>query len=363
MYKTAIELLKKINDEGFEAYIVGGYPRDLYLNRESIDIDICTSATPKELKDIFGDIMLPTVNYGSVTVVLNDVRFEITTFRRDLKYENNRTPLEVEYIDDLNEDLKRRDFTINTLCMDKEGTIIDLLDGKKDIDNKIIRMVGNPKDRLIEDALRILRAIRFAVILDFKIDDELKKYIKEYGYLLKNLSYDRKKEELDKIFTSPNVAYGVSLIKELDLANHLELNNIDTLTITDYPIGIWAQLDVLDKYRFNKNDYDTIEKINELKDENILDVDILYKYGLYIASIAGDIKGIDRKIVTASYNALPIKSMVDIAIEPNHIIEILNRGTGPFVKEILVDLEYKILHGDLENNLETLEKYVLKNYK
>ena len=118
MYKTALELLKEINSHGYVSYIVGGYPRDLYLNRESLDIDICTNATPKDLKDIFGDIMLPKENYGSVTVIKNKIRFEITTFRHDIKYENNRTPLEIEYINNLEDDLRRRDFTINTLCRD-----------------------------------------------------------------------------------------------------------------------------------------------------------------------------------------------------------------------------------------------------
>lgn len=363
MYKTAIKLLKKINDKGFVSYIVGGYPRDLYLNRPSIDIDICTNATPKDLKEIFGDIMLPKVNYGSITVIVNKIRFEITTFRKEIKYENNRVPIKMKYIDNLYDDLKRRDFTINTLCMDSDGTIIDLLDSKKDIDNRIIKMVGNPKERLKEDSLRILRAIRFAVTLDFKIDDELKKYIKKYGYLLKKLSYYRKKEELDKIFSSGNIGYGIDLIKELELDRYLELSNIESLTITDYPIGIWAQLDVLDKYSFTNNEYDMIKKINELKDVNILDNNILYKYGLYIVSIVGDIRGIDKKIITASYNALPIKCRSDIDIEPLEIASILDKKPGAYLKEILIDLEYKILHNDLENNKDKLEEYILKNYK
>ena len=363
MYKTAIKLLKKINNQGFVSYIVGGYPRDLYLNRPSIDIDICTSATPKDLKEIFGDIMLPKVNYGSVTVIVNKIRFEITTFRKEIKYENNRVPVEMEYIDDLYEDLKRRDFTINTLCMDSSGTVIDLLDSKKDLDDRIIRMVGNPKIRLKEDALRILRAIRFAVTLDFKIDGELKKYIKEYGYLLKKLSYYRKKEELDRIFASGNVGYGIDLIKELELDKYLELSNIDSLTITDYPIGIWAQLDVLDKYSFTNNEHETIQKINELKNENILDNEILYKYGLYIVSIVGDIRGIDRKIITAAYNALPIKCRYDIAIEPLEIANVLDSKPGSYLKEIIIDLEYKILHNDLINDNKILKEYILKNYK
>ena len=307
--------------------------------------------------------MLPKENYGSVTVIKNKIRFEITTFRRDIKYENNRTPLEIEYINDLEQDLKRRDFTINTLCIDEDGNVIDLLDGTKDLNNKLIKMVGDPDVKLMEDALRILRAIRFAVTLNFKIDEELKMAIKKHKYLLKNLSYNRKKDELDKIFTSPNVSYGIDLIKELELDMPLELSNIDKLVVTDYSIGIWAQLDVLDKYSFTKNERNTINRINELRDKDILDKEILYKYGLYVCSIAGDIKGIDRLIITASYNALPIRSIVDIVVQPLDIMDILNKKSGSYLKTIMADLEYKILHGELLNDEDAINNYLIKNYK
>ena len=120
---------------------------------------------------IFGDIMLPSIQYGSVTVIYNKIRFEITTFRKDLKYENNRLPVKIKYIHSLIDDLKRRDFTINTLCLDENGEILDYLNAKKDLDAKVIKMVGSPKKKLKEDSLRILRAVRFATILGFALDD------------------------------------------------------------------------------------------------------------------------------------------------------------------------------------------------
>ena len=141
MNKTAIDLLKIINDNGYQAYLVGGYPRDLYMGRKSIDYDICTSATPKELKNIFNDSTVHTEQYGSVTLIYQNNRFEITTFRRDIKYLNNRKPIEIEYVDSLLEDLKRRDFTMNTMCIDQNGNLIDLMNGRGDINNKIIKTV------------------------------------------------------------------------------------------------------------------------------------------------------------------------------------------------------------------------------
>lgn len=362
MYNTAIELINKINNNGFVSYIVGGFPRDLYIKRASNDVDICTNATPKDLKQIFGNAMLPKVNYGSVTVIYKKIRFEITTFRKESKYLNNRVPAKVEYIDSLIDDLKRRDFTINTLCIDSNGTMIDMLDGVKDIEAHVIKMVGSPKIRLKEDALRILRAIRFATELNFEIDGELKKYIKKYGNLLTKLSYYRKKEELDKIFSSPNVSYGISLIKELGLDKPLELKNINNLVVCDYQIGIWAQLDVLNTYKFSNNEADMIKKINKLSSGE-LDVDSLYKYGLFISTIVGSIKKIPKKDITCAYNALPIKSMTDIKIEALDIAKILNKTPGPYIKDIMLDLEYQILHSKLINEYDEISKYIIDKYK
>ena len=163
MYNSAIKVLKMLEEHGFKAYIVGGFVRDLIINRKSSDIDICTNAKPKEIKEIFKNVILKKEQYGSVTLVINQVTFEITTFRKDLKYENNRLPVKIKYINSLQEDLKRRDFTMNTICMDSNGNIIDMLNAKADLENKIIKTVGPARVKLSEDSLRILRAIRFLI--------------------------------------------------------------------------------------------------------------------------------------------------------------------------------------------------------
>ena len=359
MYHAAIEILKKINDNGYQAYVVGGFVRDFYLNKHSMDVDICTEATPKELKDIFGDIMLPNIQYGSITIIYKKIRFEITTFRKDIKYENNRIPVKIKYIHSLKEDLLRRDFTMNTLCLNKDGEILDFLGAKEDLDNKIIKMVGNPKKKLKEDSLRILRAIRFATILNFELDDELKKYIKKYSYLLKKLSYYRKKEELEKIFTSSNISYGIKLLKEMNLVESLELKNIDNLIYPSSLITIWAQLEVSDIYSFSNHEKETISKIKELMDKDILDNKNLYRYGLYISSLVGEIKGIPKKIITKKYNDLPIQSKKDIANTGKEISQILDCKPGFYIKIILEKLEDEILLGNLQNDYDMLKKYIL----
>ncbi len=360
MYNASLKILKTITDNGHEAYVVGGYPRDLYLDRNSADIDICTSATPKELKEIFKSIILPNNEYGSVTVIYKKIRFEITTYRQDIRYENNRQPSKIKYTKDILVDLKRRDFTINTLCMNYKGEILDLLSGKKDIEKRIIRMVGNPKIRLREDVLRILRAVRFATSLNFELEENLKKYIKKYGYLLKKLSYYRKKEELERIFSSPNAKKGIKLIKDLELDQHLELKNIDKLVITSSLIGIWAQLDVLDTYSFTSYERETIEKINKLKELN-LDNKTIFEYGLYICTIIAEYRKIDKVLITKMYDELPIKSIKDIDITASEICELLDKKPGSFIKNVYDDLKNRILESKLENQKDQIKNYIYLN--
>ena len=222
--EKALKILDILHNNKHESYIVGGYVRDKLLNRESNDIDICTSATPKEIMELFPNTSSP--NYGSINISYKNTNFDITTFRRDIKYQDNRLPIEIQYIKSIKQDLLRRDFTINTFCINKDGKVKDYLNATKDLKNKIIRTEGNPKDRLEEDSLRILRAIRFATILDFELETKTKRYFTKYAPLLKNLSAQRKKQELDKIFTSNKKERGIKMLSDLGVAEYLNIPNL-----------------------------------------------------------------------------------------------------------------------------------------
>jgi tRNA nucleotidyltransferase (CCA-adding enzyme) len=362
MLSSSLKVLEKIKQNNFEAYIVGGFARDSYMGRNSTDVDICTNATPKELKHIFEGSMLPKEQYGSVAVISKKIRFDITTYRKDIKYENNRLPVEIEYIDNLLDDLKRRDFIMNTLCIDINGNYIDLLGAKKDIDNKVIRTVGNAKEKLTEDSLRILRAIRFSTILGFKLDNELKNAIIQCGHLLKNLSFFRKKEELDKIFSSINNKAGIRLLLDLGLDKYLDLNNLDEVVPVSSSLGIWAQLEVTDVYNFSNVEKYSIDIINELRHSKIFDNYQLYTYGLYLTSIVAEINGMDKNLLTKRYMNLPIKNRREIMIDGNKICDILNIKPSKMVKDIIEDVEKKIIHGELLNDYCFITKYIKENY-
>ena len=362
MFENAIEVLKIIEKKGFKAYIVGGYVRDIYLSRTSTDIDICTSAKPKDLLKIFKRNIIIDEKYGSVKLEYKKNYFDITTFRKDIKYKDNRRPSQIEYVDELEEDLVRRDFSINTMCMDSNGNIIDTFNAKKDIADKIIKTVSDSNKIIEEDSLRILRAIRFATTLNFRIDKKLEKAIKKNSKLLKNLSFHRKKSELNLVFRSNNYQYGIDLINKYKLYKELEINKISKLKKTSDVLGMWAQIEYSDNYPFSNLEKETIKNIRELLLYGKIDSYALYKYGNYIPLTVAEIKGIDKKEILDMYDKLPIYSKDDINISIMDICLLLKVEPSKKVRDILSDIEYKILSNELENKKETLKEYILKGY-
>lgn len=240
--------LNKLHSNGYEAYIVGGCVRDSIMGVEPHDWDICTSALPKQIQEVFKDlkVILTGLQHGTVTIVYeeNDYKqcLEITTYRIDGEYKDNRHPENVEFTSNLSLDLMRRDFTINAMAYnDKEG-IIDMFGGIKDIEMGRLRCVGNPNNRFQEDALRLMRAIRFAIKYDLQIDDEVFKSIQKNKILLKNVSIERICDELTKILKS-NIGNNGSNKNGIELIAYL----IDFLQVVlDYKFDFDVQ-EIYDK--------------------------------------------------------------------------------------------------------------------
>ena len=216
MPKDVLFILNKLRENGFEAYIVGGCVRDKLLSIEPHDYDITTSAKPNEIKNVFSDCktILVGEEFGTVGILLNKVLYEVTTFRIDGNYINNRKPEKVIFSDNLKEDLKRRDFTINAMAMDIDGKLYDPFLGKKDLREKIIRAVGDPNERIKEDALRMMRAIRFAGRFDFYIEENLFDAIGQNASLLKKIAPERIFDEFSKMITSEKPSYYLLLLEE-----------------------------------------------------------------------------------------------------------------------------------------------------
>ena len=228
-------IISEIENAGYEAYAVGGCVRDSVLGRIPQDWDITTSAKPEKIKELFRRTIDTGIEHGTVTVMLGNDGFEVTTYRIDGVYEDSRHPKDVTFTDRLTEDLRRRDFTINAMAYSDRTGIIDEFDGLACIESRIIKAVGNPRERLSEDALRILRALRFSAQLDYEIDEETKTAIRELKENLKNISAERICTELIKLLKSDHPdrlrdAYelGVTkvIIPEFDVAMETGQNTI-----------------------------------------------------------------------------------------------------------------------------------------
>lgn len=206
--KEAEYAIKTLQKNGYEAYLVGGFVRNSLMGLATTDCDITTSATPTQVIEVFKDLRVVEtgLKHGTVTVIINSTPLEITTFRIDENYTDNRHPESVIFTKNIKEDLARRDFTVNALAYNNEAGVIDEFGGLNDIKNRVIKAVGNPNERFNEDALRIMRAIRFAAVLGFEIEPKTKAAIFENKNLLLNVSSERIFAELVKLVTGQNAA-------------------------------------------------------------------------------------------------------------------------------------------------------------
>lgn len=201
------KIIETLMAAGYEAYAVGGCIRDSILGREPNDWDITTSAKPEETKRLFLRTVDTGIKHGTVTVLLDREGFEVTTYRIDGVYEDARHPKEVTFTASLEEDLRRRDFTVNAMAYNEETGLVDIFGGMQDIENRIIRCVGNAEERFTEDALRMLRAVRFSAQLGYRIEDTTKEAIRKLAPNLKLISAERIQAELVKLVVSPHPEY------------------------------------------------------------------------------------------------------------------------------------------------------------
>ncbi|MEG2193699.1 MAG: CCA tRNA nucleotidyltransferase [Terrisporobacter sp.] len=219
-------IIDQIYNHGYEAYIVGGCVRDSIIGTQPHDYDITSSATPEKIMEIFADhkCIETGIEHGTVSILINEEIFEITTYRVEGEYKDHRRPEKVEYTRSLEEDLKRRDFTINSMAYNEKNGLVDIFGGISDINNKIIKTVGNPDERFEEDGLRMIRAIRFSSKLDFKIEKNTINAIYKNAPIIKNISLERISDELSEIILSDN-PQNLMFIFDTKLLNYLNISN------------------------------------------------------------------------------------------------------------------------------------------
>ncbi len=346
------EIVDKIIKEGFECYIVGGYVRDYLLGYDSKDIDICTNAKVEDLIKIFEGTGKPNKQYFSYHIKDGEYNYDITSFRKELEYKKNK-PIRLEYAKDLKTDLLRRDFTINTFAIDSNGKLIDLLKAKEDLNNKIIRVVGNTKDKLIEDKTRIIRAIRFSCTLDFSLSNEIREFLKENGKLLNEVPKEYIKKELDKIFDSNHYDKFFEIVRNYNLSKYLNIK-FDTIKEAYDRYGIWAQIETT--LTIPNKEKTIIDMISNIVRKRSINTSELVIYNDKIIKNAATILKINKDI--NSYEEInKIHSILELDITPKDIakyVEIKN------IKKVYKYIERKVMNGELENSKEQIEDF-LKN--
>ena len=257
------DIINVLIKHGYEAYAVGGCVRDSILNIHPEDWDITTSAKPEDVKEVFRRTVDTGIKHGTVTVLYKEDSYEVTTYRIDGEYEDNRHPTSVEFTSNLASDLRRRDFTINAMAYNKQEGLVDLYKGIDDLKKGIIRCVGNPVHRFEEDALRILRAFRFSAQLNFKIEEESYKAACLQKENLRNISAERIRTELNKLILSSHPEKLIDLyhakiskiiLPEFDLMMHTKNYKIPEETVGSFVIKAIQTLEKSDLNRENDSE-------------------------------------------------------------------------------------------------------------
>ena len=283
MPENANRIIKRLQKEGYEAYIVGGCVRDAILNKEPDDWDITTSARPEQVKALFRKTFDTGIQHGTITVMMPNAEsgklegYEVTTYRVDGKYEDHRRPPSVPFTASLLEDMKRRDFTINAMAYNEEEGIVDHFDGMGDLERHVIRCVGKAQERFDEDALRILRAVRFAAQLDFAIEEQTRLAIERQAELLNDISAERIQVELTKLLLSKHperlrTAYelGVTavVLPEFDRMMQTEQNNIHHMySVGEHTLRVIEQVPAQKALRWAALLHDVAKPVTKTTDE------------------------------------------------------------------------------------------------
>lgn len=243
-------ILDTFYENGYEAFIVGGCVRDTLLDRELNDYDITTNATPEKTMELFEKTIPTGLQHGTITVMINKEPYEVTTYRIDGEYKDNRRPDEVVFVSELKEDLARRDFTINAMAYSPYFGFKDYFNGKNDLQNKLIKAVGNANQRFNEDSLRMLRAIRFASQLNFIIEAKTYEAIHHNAKLIENISMERVNVELNKILKSNSPSLGIKMLEETSLLKNLFSKEYIKYFDKDYFSGNISNLDKIKNSKY-----------------------------------------------------------------------------------------------------------------
>lgn len=388
VFQNAIPVIETIERAGFEAYFVGGSIRDYILDRPIHDIDIATSATPQEVKSLFRHTIDIGIEHGTVLVIYNGNQYEITTFRTESSYKDFRRPDHVEYVRSLELDLQRRDFTMNAIAMDKKGKFIDPFAGYEAISQKVIVTVGNANERFREDALRMMRAIRFVSQLVFTLNEETKQAIYQDAHLLQHISVERITLEFTKLLNGSNKYQALALLSETGLITYMPgikgkekqfqtnvIQAVNDLTENQVWLYLLAVLNIDDpgsflkewrlpskKVKYLTRNYECLMLRKTQPWNKIMLYDAGKETAIDVEKVFRTLKGqsIERveQEVSIDYQQLAITSREQINVTGKDLMEWFEVKGGPWIKETLRTIEVAILHKEVGPNKQEIKEWL-----
>lgn len=387
-WPDAFKIIDKLEQAGFEAFVVGGAVRDFIRNVPANDVDITTNATPNEVKEIFTHTIDVGIEHGTVLVVL-DGPIEVTTYRSESTYSDFRRPDEVTFVRSLKEDLQRRDFTINAMALTKEDELIDYFGGRRAIEEGIIQAVGNPQLRFSEDALRMLRAVRFSAQLNFSLDPDTFDAICSLHTLVAHVSIERVKVELEKMWLSDFPFKGMQLFVDSKLSSVFPgdwercLQSWGDFSSFNVKANGWAFFaltqsnedvnHLLNHYKCSNDEKrhvkNVVQAVHSLV-KGAWTTDELFCFSEEVLTVAFHYgKSTLSNEVTYTLQeflklkcAIPIASKKDIVVNGNDIMQWANKKRGPWIKEVLDILTGMIVNGQIRNDRQVIKEWFSHEY-
>lgn len=385
---ASYKIIEQLEKQGHEAVFVGGAVRDYLLGQQAKDIDIATSAEPTEVKAVFSNTIDIGIAHGTVLVIVGKEPIEVTTYRTEGTYSDSRRPDEVNFVKSLKEDLLRRDFTMNALAMTRTGELIDLFGGRADMEKRLIRAVGVPAERFQEDALRMVRAVRFSSTLDFAIGEETLVAIQENAGRIKHVSVERIKIEMDKLFTGTNPVKAFHYLEVSGLGDCLPLFPIETTGLEQSipfatSIEGWAFLMITgnfsatalsrayklsnDEQRFisavHKAYNRRLERLFTVDEFYLFDVPVLKATEKFYRSIFPQSPTFTDEELVKRKKTLPIQSIRDLAVSGKDLIEWAGVKAGRWTGEWIGKIEHAVLHELCENNPIKIREWFMHDFK
>lgn len=382
-WQAAHQVIAAIEAAGYEAVIVGGAVRDFYLNKPSSDVDVATSALPAEVKAIFAHTVDVGIAHGTVLVLDCGEPVEVTTYRTESGYSDHRRPDAVQFVRSLAEDLRRRDFTMNAMALKSEQTLIDLYGGQEDLDARVIRAVGNAAERFSEDALRMLRAVRFCSQLGFTIEEQTLYAMQQHADRIRQIAIERIEVELSKLWCGTYVYQGVQALVESGLAQHLPGQFEPAqwqLVQTESRLVGWAyfcyvnadlEATLLQKYRCSNKDKafvkQTLQAVAALQrgwcDWDYFSFELEVLQAAYTIAVWQHAQPVfDVREIATRKQQLPIQQKSQLAISGQQLMQWSGDRRGPWMKEAL-DLALRgVVAGHLQNNVDELKDWFMHEF-